>query len=172
MSKSISQEIFYTNGEIKSPGLVKRPPTFSPLDYETRLTQQQFKDDCDLNIIMKRYNEKGLLPDYIAQDPTYADFTTAPAFHEAVEIVARAQEQFDLLPSSTRARFENDPAKFLEFVNDPKNDEDLIKMGLATKPSTTPPSDMQNLTNAITELNKGLSGSSPKPKSDDPKPTK
>jgi len=69
-------------------------------------------------------------------------------------------------------RFENDPAKFLEFVNDPKNDEDLIKMGLATKPSTTPPSDMQNLTNAITELNKGLSGSSPKPKSDDPKPTK
>ena len=37
------------------------------------------------------------------------------------------------LPAKARARFQNDPQQFMEFMNDEENIAEAIKLGLATK---------------------------------------
>ena len=54
-------------------------------------------------------------------------------FQEAMEIVELAKLQFAALDAHVRKRFDNDPAKFLEFAEDPKNGQELVKMGLAVE---------------------------------------
>ena len=60
-------------------------------------------------------------------DVSGADFT------DAIETVQRAQDSFNSLPAKVRKQFNNNPALFLDFVNDPQNENQLIEMGLATR---------------------------------------
>lgn len=102
------------------------------------LTQQQFKDKCDINQIVDRYQETGLFTHVNNLPPQYGD-ATAPDFHTAMNFVIQAQESFDAMPAKLRARFGNDPALFLEFMQDPANLDEAREMGLvATKEQTTP----------------------------------
>lgn len=105
------------------------------------MTKQSFKDECDINNIMKRY-EKDLLLEHVNRfQGRFGDFTGAVEYHEACNIVMRAEEMFMALPATVRARFENDPAAFLAFATDEKNKEELYNMGLAIRPkaSDNPP---------------------------------
>lgn len=95
-------------------------------------THQEFKDECDINSILKKYTKTGLLPHLVKSEPKYGDFSSALSYKESLELVLFAQEQFAALPAETRARFQNDPVQFLAFAEDPKNGAELIKMGLAT----------------------------------------
>lgn len=97
------------------------------------MTVEYFKDECDINNIMKKFEETGQLPNMIKENPQYGDFSDVPTYQEALHIVALAHEQFDALDAHVRKRFDNDPAKFLDFVNDPSNQEELVRLGLATK---------------------------------------
>lgn len=96
-------------------------------------THQAFKDECDINNIVRKANSTGRLPERIKENPMYGDFSAAPAYQDAMNIVVKANEQFDLLPAETRERFANKPEKFLEFAQDPKNAPEMVKMGLATE---------------------------------------
>lgn len=103
------------------------------------LTKQSFKDECDINNIMKKYQKTGLVTHLASFSGQYGDFTSAEDYHASFNKVLEAQDMFMTLPSSVRSRFENDPAKFLEFVHDPKNQTDLVKLGLAKeRPSASP----------------------------------
>lgn len=102
-------------------------------------TKQASKDECDVNRIVKRFNETGHVSHVRNGQPLYGDFDTVETFHEAMNIVTNAQEQFALLPAEIRKRFANDPASFLQFVGDPANADELVKMGLATKRETPAP---------------------------------
>lgn len=110
----------------------ERPVFDSDLSFkgDKGLTKQSDAKDCDINAIFKRYERTGQLPDLIVKDPTYGDFSNVPTYQEACEIVAKADEQFASLDVRLRNRFENDPVKFLEFVTDPKNIDEVEKMGL------------------------------------------
>lgn len=68
-----------------------------------------------------------------------AIFIEAKDFEHAVQITQQARNQFALLPARVRARFENDPALFLGFINDPKNDPELYELGLKVKPTLKEP---------------------------------
>jgi phage internal scaffolding protein len=60
----------------------------------------------------------------------YGDFTSND-YQESMNIVAKAQSMFNQLPSQIRNEFDNDPAQFLDFVQDPQNEDQLVDMGLA-----------------------------------------
>lgn len=94
-------------------------------------TKQEFAAECDLNTIMARYTQTGELP--AGMVGTYGDFSEVPDYLEAQIIIARADAQFSALPAEVRARFENDPAKFLDFVHDPDNLEELQKLGMLSE---------------------------------------
>lgn len=96
------------------------------------LTHQSMTDECDINQIMQRWQKTGIIEHRNTYEGQYADFTNTPAdYHESMNAVLKADEMFGTLPSSVRRRFHNDPGNFLEFVADPNNSDELIKMGLA-----------------------------------------
>lgn len=97
------------------------------------LTQQHFKDDCDINKIIERFTRTGLLPQYPGEEMQFGDYTAAVDYHEAMTIVAQAREQFEALPSAVRDKFDNDPVKMLDFVSKKENIEESVKLGLLNR---------------------------------------
>ena len=93
-------------------------------------TQQQFKDDADVNAIMKRWRSTGSVEHVMATQPTFGDFTDAVDFHRGVNRVLEAQEQFEQLPSEVRRAVDNDPGKLLELVADPERRDLVEELGL------------------------------------------
>lgn len=109
-------------------GLFNRPPEVSATCPEESLTKQEFVDECDINIMMARYQVTGVPPEVAVG--RYGDFVGAPDFLEAQNMLVAARQQFDSLPSSVRDRFANDPARFLTFIHDEKNLDEAEKLGL------------------------------------------
>lgn len=109
-----------------------RTPLDSDISFEgdKGVTKQADLKDTDLNAMFKRFERTGQLPDLIAREPRYGDFSEVPDYQEAVNIVRMAEEQFANLDVTIRNRFENDPAKFLAFATDVKNIDEMEKMGL------------------------------------------
>jgi len=100
--------------------------------YGKTVTKQAFKDDCDINKIMARFIKTGIMDHVRDHGPQYG-FASSDTFRESMEIVAKANSMFEELPSKIRNQFENDPGKFLDFVQDEKNLTEMQEMGLATK---------------------------------------
>lgn len=96
------------------------------------LAKQSFAEEVDINTIVKRFNLTGELPSGV-RVPEYADFEGVFDYHSALNAIAAAHESFDAMPADIRARFQNDPASFVDFCNDPNNVEEMVKMGLAVK---------------------------------------
>ncbi|QXP08250.1 MAG: internal scaffolding protein [Arizlama microvirus] len=110
----------------------ERPALASDLSFEgdKGVTKQGDLKDTDINLLFKRFEKTGQLPDMIAKEGHYGDFSAVPDYQEAVNIVRHADEQFAALDVNIRNRFENDPSKFLSFVTDEKNLDEIEKMGL------------------------------------------
>lgn len=111
------------------------------VNEEPTLTQQQFKDECDINNIIKRYETTGEFTHRTSKVGQYADFTQISDYQSMVNQVQYAQEAFNSLPAQVRARFKNNPGELLSFLQDPSNKDEAIKLGLieATLPSITAP---------------------------------
>lgn len=103
---------------------------------EPSLTHQSMSDACDINNIMKRYEKTGMLEHVAQHNGDYGDFTDAEDYHASLLKVSEAQEMFASLPAQIRARFENEPANFLSFVDDPANRSEMARMGLLTEEAT------------------------------------
>lgn len=95
------------------------------------LTKQSHKRECDVNLIIKQYNKTGAINHLVKMEARYGEMTGLD-FHTAMNIVAEGQSAFEALPSEIRKRFRNDPAQFLDFCADPKNNQELIDLKLAT----------------------------------------
>jgi len=101
-------------------------------------TKQSFREECDINNIMKKYQVTGLLTAVNKHQPQYGDVTGVD-FQTAMTTIVQAEQMFGDLPSSVRKRFQNDPAEFLGFVNDPDNRDEAVKLGLIVEPSPETP---------------------------------
>jgi len=113
---------------------IKVTVVFDP-ENEPSLTQQQFQKECDINYIVRQNEQTGLLNHVNQQTPQWGDFGDATDYQASLNLVNAAQASFMALPADVRARFDNDPAKLLTFVTDPNNGDELVRLGLATKPS-------------------------------------
>ena len=96
---------------------------------DTVYTKQEFVDECDINVIMRKYTQFGVVPEVKAPGQ-FGDFTDVPTLLEAHAIVSRSQEDFAALPSAVRERFANDPIRLMEFVSDKSNREEAVRLGL------------------------------------------
>ena len=107
------------------------PKIESSMDFDgvESMTKQHHKEECDINNILAKFQRTGVLEFAQQHAPQYADVTGVD-FRTAMETVATAQEMFADLPSSLRNRFSNDPAMFLDFVQDPENRAEAAGLGL------------------------------------------
>lgn len=107
-----------------------RVPANIPSDSETH---QSFADACNINNIIRKYRTTGLVDHVNRYQGNYTDYSNPVDYQTALNTIIAADEVFMSLPSDIRSRFENDPGKFLNFVDDPKNADALVEMGLAKK---------------------------------------
>lgn len=129
----------------------KIPPVQPVVNDKPSLTWQHCKDECDIMHIVKKPN-LGINPFNVPdRKPLQGDFSTALDFQSAQNLIVQAKEQFASMPSSIRDRFGNDPAKMLSFVEDPKNLDECIRLGIYEKVETSTPVDDVTLLNEMTK---------------------
>ncbi len=116
---------------------------------EPTLTKQSFKEECDINNIMLRYQRTGLVDHISKYQPQYHELDGS-TYKDLMDKLANANSMFEELPSKARKHFDNDPAQFLDYVNNLQDGADiqqLIDLGLANhrevisqpQPPTPPP---------------------------------
>lgn len=91
-------------------------------DYSDGRTKQAFKDQCDINKILKKAQQTGSIT-HLQKYPemVYGEFDGEFDLLTAQNLLARGGEIFADLPSETRREFNNNPAEYLAFVNNPEN---------------------------------------------------
>lgn len=97
------------------------------------MAQQNFKAECDINNIMKKYETTGYLTDPLnpgTRQPLFGDYTDLPDYQTAQNIIVEGREAFASLPSRLRKRFDNDPVTLLQFLSDPANHDECVELGL------------------------------------------
>lgn len=97
------------------------------------LTQQHHKEQCDVNSIMKKYRNTGLIEHVSRYQGSYGDFVNAPDYHTALNKMIEADAMFLTVPSDIRELFDNDPGRFLEFVMNDENEDEMRELGLLPK---------------------------------------
>lgn len=111
------------------------------LSTQPSLTQQQFADEADINYLYSKYQDTGFFYDPFTTpssgvEPKYGDFSgfDASDFMAAQNMLVDATSRFEALPLSIRKRFNYDPGALLEFVQDEKNRDEAIRLGLISAP--------------------------------------
>jgi phage internal scaffolding protein len=106
-----------------------KPSKVKTFDPAERITEQSHKDACDVNILMDKL-KKGLPIDSSLYKEGKYGYVEPQTYSEALIALRNAKDAFDDLPAKVRQRFDNDPAKLLEFIADDKNREEAEKLGL------------------------------------------
>lgn len=118
------------------------------------LTKQQSKDETDINLMIRRH---GVIPPPV-EPGRFVDVSLVGDYFDCMQIVARGDEAFAMLPAAVRKRFDNDPGALLRSVDaaigDPEGHkelvEDLVKLeilapeildrfGIPVEPGDRPP---------------------------------
>jgi len=109
---------------------------------EPSLAQQHLKDSVSITSILERYHRTGEFHHVNRSEGVYGDFTMYNDFRSSIHQVKNAQAQFDSLPAHLRSKFGNDPALLIEYLQNPLNNEEAIKLGF--KVAKSAPTDVQN----------------------------
>lgn len=111
------------------------------------LTDQCYIGETDINTILKRYAQGD--SSVVRPSSIFADVSALGDFSGLLELVRKAQNDFESLPSDLRARFGNDPAALVAFLEDSTNDDEAIRLGLKVV-HTTPKSIAEQITDGVT----------------------
>lgn len=123
------------------------------------LTQQNTKEECDINIIVEKAKRGADISHLANKVPQYGDFRNLPDLRSALLIVKDAEAKFMSLDAQIRKRFDNDPAKLLDFLGDASNREEAIKLGFI--PAPTPKEELPPVDPGVSGAKKGSSKSEP-----------
>lgn len=131
---------FYRPHErVQYDGSVTNPVT-GEVTYPVSKTKQAMLAECDVNRIIKQFSATGQIK-HISAKAALGAYTNLPNdmdFQSALNIVIEGEKAFATLPAKVRDRFGNSPAEFLQFLDDPKNKDEAIALGLFKKPPAPP----------------------------------
>lgn len=96
------------------------------------MTEQHHAESCDIHSIMRQADKTGIVTHLNQYEGSYGNFIDAPDFTTAMQQIAAAKSLFESVPSAIRSEFDNDPAKFLDFVQNPENKQAMDDYGLDT----------------------------------------
>lgn len=96
--------------------------------FEPSLTEQDHKDSANINKVIAKLAMNDPSLRFSAQAGSYSDITSID-YHAAMNIVANANSVFEELPAELRQKFAT-PDHFLDWIQNPKNGEEIIAYGL------------------------------------------
>lgn len=78
-------------------------------------TKQEFKDQCDMNLIVQNFLKTGRLDQIDQAKAQYLDLAATPqSYQESLNLVIGAADAFSSLPANIRAAYDNSVSVFLE----------------------------------------------------------
>ena len=81
---------------------------------------QSFKDSCDINVLIRRY-QQGDTAALMRAQTMYGDFTEMPkTYAEFLQVAIDGENYFDTLPPEVRQKFDNNFAKFVAAIGSPE----------------------------------------------------
>lgn len=96
------------------------------------LTDQSFKQECDIGFIIENYAKMG--KSFDNTNLNYYDCTTVQDFQNAQMIVAECKSNFEQLPSVERDRFKT-VENYLEFISNKANLKECYEKGYIDRSS-------------------------------------
>ena len=114
-------------------------PKPSKIKCNDGITEQHHSEQCDVNNILATYMKTGTLPP-IDPNAQYGDLSEFD-YQTMQNQIANANSLFEQLPDNVKHKFGNEPYRFLNFVQDEKNYDELVEMGLANNPLPASPED-------------------------------
>lgn len=100
------------------------------LCVEPTKAQQNFKEECDINTIVRNFGVTGLMPQNV-RVPLVDEFIEQMDYQSSLNKLMEADAAFMQMPAEIRKQFGNDAGRFVDFVSDSKNAEQCVKWGLA-----------------------------------------
>ena len=82
------------------------------------VTEQHHKIECDVNQIIRKYDNTGLITHVVDMEGKYGDMTGVD-YKDAMDLITGVQSQFNELPSNIRKEFSNSPQRYLAFMENP-----------------------------------------------------
>ena len=126
-----------------------RPRAHPTINNEPTMTEQHHVEETSIRNIMRKYHDTGLVSHVNEHAGTYMDMINAPDFYEAQCAIAEAKSMFETVPSRIRQDFDNDPGKFLDFIQNPENKDKIEEYGLdSSHLPELPPQTEQSSTDA------------------------
>jgi phage internal scaffolding protein len=133
--------------------------------FETpSMTRQADAEDCDINVMMARYQATGVEPRTNPRAAQWGDFSSVLGFQDALNVVRQSEADFAALPAAVRDRFGNDPAQMLAFLERSENRAEAERLGLVIPPKPEDPP------MRVEVVNEGRGETSPPKGSKDPAP--
>lgn len=106
------------------------------VNNEPSMTDQSFKEESNINNIISKYSKTGMLPSNIRTHGSYLDITETKSLFEGLNTINEGLAVFNKLSEKVRRRVET-PQGLIEFLSDPENDDEAIKLGLKTRRTST-----------------------------------
>lgn len=100
------------------------------VNEDPEMTKQSFKDECDINFILRDYERSGVVRSLNKARAVFADVSELGDYADALMVVQEAEEAFMALPAKTRKVFNHSPAEFLDAAHDPDKRDLLVQAGL------------------------------------------
>lgn len=117
--------------------IIFRSPYINPADrcsFETvgeSLTQQHFKEETEINNILRSHDRNGIISHIHKGNAIYGDFSEVTDLSDALHMINEAKAEFMNVPSEIREKFKNDAGEFFKFASNPDNLDEMREMGLA-----------------------------------------
>jgi len=100
------------------------------VDTGPGLTKQSFGNEVDINKIIAGFEKTGMVNHLNSKEPFYGDVSEIVDYQTCLEIVKKSEELFNGMDAKVRARFNNNPAEMVEFLNDPSNLKEAMDLGM------------------------------------------
>ncbi len=108
------------------------------------VTVQADSEKADINKILKRYKEVGIMEKLDLTEAHFPDVTEIGDFQDVMQTARMAEEEFMKLPSKVREIFKHDVANWLDTAHDQEKRASLIEEGVlkpVEQPAPPPPPD-------------------------------
>jgi phage internal scaffolding protein len=94
------------------------------------MAKQSFKNECDMNRIIAKFRKTGMIDHIRENGGRFIDVPEDLDFQTAQNVMAKATSMFEELPSDLRKKFDNDVQTFMDYVNNPENEDGMRQLGL------------------------------------------
>lgn len=127
------QKIIVRRQNHRYPAPVNTTKMVETINDEPSKTDQSQAAETDVNNIVEKYNRTGQITHLAKHQGQFLDVSNIENLYEATLHVKAAESAFAELPAHLREKFNNEPINMIEFLQDSKNDDEAIELGLKVR---------------------------------------